>query len=234
MASRQVCAPRLSTPSPRTVHWPRTEARPPPWTRHSWTSQDASLLYLTSFVLTSQPRIGAAEELAARVCGHGGTIAVNLSSVAILGKVRGPLLGLLPRCRYAFGNTAELRALAALLAWPKGADELGDGAAVARLAELLAPGGVAVVTAGAGATLAAKQGEPVLTFPTPKVSTDEIQDTNGAGDAFVGGFLAKSLTEGAPLAACVHAGHHCAGLVLRRRGCDVRGLSRLEGQEHAS
>jgi hypothetical protein len=50
------------------------------------------------------------------------------------------------------------------------------------------------------------------------VAAAEIGDTTGCGDAFVGGFLA-ALAHGAPIAVCVDAGHSCAEVVLRARGC---------------
>lgn len=193
---------------------------------------EASLLYLTSFVLTTQPRLGAAEALAERVCGRAagaGALAINLSSSGVLGKVREPLLRLLPRARYAFGNEGELRAFGALLGWPEVDGDIR--AAVSRLADLLAEGGVAVITAGGEPTLTAEHGSGrTQSFTVPALAKCEIEDTNGAGDTFVGGFLARAVASiggrgAAPsLGECVEHGHRCAALILRRRGCDLRGL----------
>jgi len=47
-----------------------------------------------------------------------------------------------------------------------------------------------------------------------------IVDTNGAGDAFAGGFLSK-LVNGQNLDECVKAGHYCAALVIQTRGCQL-------------
>ena len=55
-------------------------------------------------------------------------------------------------------------------------------------------------------------------------------DTNGCGDAFVGGFLSRLVVNGAndaeaddrdKVRACVLEGHRCAGCILRQRGCDL-------------
>lgn len=43
-------------------------------------------------------------------------------------------------------------------------------------------------------------------------------DTNGAGDAFVGGFLSQ-LVVGKSVAEGVRAGHYAASVVVQRSGC---------------
>jgi len=50
------------------------------------------------------------------------------------------------------------------------------------------------------------------------VSENDIIDTNGAGDAFAGGFLSKYMP-GRNLDECMKAGHWAAALVIQRRGC---------------
>ena len=61
----------------------------------------------------------------------------------------------------------------------------------------------------------------MVEFPVEKIPKEEIVDSNGAGDAFVGGFLA-GLIKGGDLEQCVYAGHYAAGVILR-----VCELSRL-------
>ena len=46
----------------------------------------------------------------------------------------------------------------------------------------------------------------------------EAVDTNGAGDAFVGGFLAMLWLK-KPIAECVRAGHWAARTIIQRSGC---------------
>ena len=87
----------------------------------------------------------------------------------------------------------------------------------------------AVVTQGSEATVVASppnvpagQPEAVATsYPVAgnpwTLSKDQITDTNGAGDAFVGGFLSQlALPEGVSDAQKVHFGHFAAGAWLRR------------------
>ena len=43
-------------------------------------------------------------------------------------------------------------------------------------------------------------------------------DTNGAGDAFVGGFLSQ-FVQGAELEKCVKAGNYGANAIIQQSGC---------------
>ena len=47
-----------------------------------------------------------------------------------------------------------------------------------------------------------------------------IIDTNGAGDAFAGGFLANYI-KGNNLSICMEEGHKAASQIVKVRGCDI-------------
>jgi len=126
-------------------------------------------------------------------------------------------MSLLPQASYVFGNGDELKAFATLRAWPTDGDLLP---LAQKLADLLGPRGTAVITQGALDTLVALQGMSAFSISVPPVRSEEIIDTNGCGDAFVGGFLAK-VAHGENWRMAVDEGHRCAGHVLRRRGCDL-------------
>ncbi|RCI10292.1 hypothetical protein L249_8469 [Ophiocordyceps polyrhachis-furcata BCC 54312] len=77
---------------------------------------------------------------------------------------------------------------------------------------------VAVVTQGTDPTLVAIQGEPgVKTFPVHAIDPKEINDTNGAGDAFAGGFLA-GIMQAKPLETCIDMGQWLARLSIKELG----------------
>lgn len=59
-------------------------------------------------------------------------------------------------------------------------------------------------------------------FAPENVNENDIIDTNGAGDAFAGGFLAKYMP-GKPLDECMKAGHWAAALIIQKRGCQYPG-----------
>ena len=61
----------------------------------------------------------------------------------------------------------------------------------------------------------AREVEEHAVEPLPK---EKLVDTNGAGDAFVGGFL-SGLVQEKGIKACVDAGHYAAREVIQRSGC---------------
>jgi adenosine kinase len=79
----------------------------------------------------------------------------------------------------------------------------------------------AVITQGTGPTLVAVQGQTsvdqVQSFAIKPVPSEEIEDTNGAGDAFVGGFLSQYV-QGASIERAVEVGHYLASLIIRQTG----------------
>ncbi|XP_030627466.1 adenosine kinase isoform X4 [Chanos chanos] len=76
---------------------------------------------------------------------------------------------------------------------------------------------IVVFTQGKDGTVMTTGGK-VETFPVVKIDQSEIVDTNGAGDAFVGGFLSQ-LVQDRPLEQCIRAGHYAANVIIRRVGC---------------
>jgi adenosine kinase len=70
-------------------------------------------------------------------------------------------------------------------------------------------------TQGAEPTVIATEGKATeyAIIPCP-----ELIDTNGAGDAFVGGFLSK-LVGGESMEECVRAGNYAANVIIQRSGC---------------
>ncbi len=76
---------------------------------------------------------------------------------------------------------------------------------------------VAIITQGTLPTIVAVSGKEIKEYPVHEISKSEINDTNGAGDAFAGGFLA-GLVEGKPLDVCVDMGQWLADLSIRELG----------------
>lgn len=73
-----------------------------------------------------------------------------------------------------------------------------------------------VITQGADPTIVARAGA-ITEFPVIPIKTEDIVDSNGAGDAFVGGFLSQ-LVQGKPIERCVAAGNYVANVVIKRSG----------------
>jgi len=75
---------------------------------------------------------------------------------------------------------------------------------------------VVVITQGSEPTVMAIKGSPLKQFPVKKPL--QIVDTNGAGDSFVGGFLAY-LALGKSHSDAIQAGAYCAYECIQQSGC---------------
>ena len=61
-------------------------------------------------------------------------------------------------------------------------------------------------------------GVDVEEYPVPALAKEQIVDTNGAGDSFVGAFLAE-LLQGKGFKEAINAGIYLSGEVVQRSGC---------------
>uniref|UniRef100_A0A0N5AAD8 Adenosine kinase n=1 Tax=Syphacia muris TaxID=451379 RepID=A0A0N5AAD8_9BILA len=76
-----------------------------------------------------------------------------------------------------------------------------------------------IFTQGADPTYVVS-GDTVMKYAVHKLSHSEIVDTNGAGDAFAGGFLAQYIQE-KPVEECVCCGHFAAATIIKQNGCTL-------------
>merc|ERR1711912_228200 len=100
--------------------------------------------------------------------------------------------------------------------------EKGDLKAVAlKIASLEKKGSekprMVVITQGCDPTIVAQNGK-VEEFAIEAIPKDQIVDTNGAGDAFVAGFLG-GLIYGKSIEDCVKAGNFTAKAIIQQPGC---------------
>lgn len=76
-----------------------------------------------------------------------------------------------------------------------------------------------VITQGPKAVLVAKTGvQKVDQYEVPTIDPKKVIDTNGAGDAFTGGFIAFFALK-KPFDQCIRAAIYCAGECVQRLGC---------------
>lgn len=68
------------------------------------------------------------------------------------------------------------------------------------------------------------EGSKVTLVPVEKLSREQIVDTNGAGDAFTGGFLSQMVL-GKSWETCVKCGIYSATHVIQHSGCTFSGDS---------
>merc|ERR1711920_307242 len=74
-----------------------------------------------------------------------------------------------------------------------------------------------VITQGKDPTVVAQNGF-TQEFAITALPKEKLKDTNGAGDAYVGGFLA-ALSKGKSVDECCKAGAYSAGVIVQHDGC---------------
>jgi len=180
--------------------------------------QATKIIYSAGFFLTvSPPTIMAFGEHCAAT---GKTLCMNLSAPFIVQvpPFRAALDDAMKYVDILFGNESEAAA------YGEGAGCGTDVATVAlKIASMPKASGtrprVVVFTQGKDPTLVACGGV-VHSYPVPLLPKEKLVDTNGAGDAFVGGFLAK-LACGCDLETCVSAGNYAARQIIQVSGCKI-------------
>merc|ERR1712056_48182 len=78
-----------------------------------------------------------------------------------------------------------------------------------------------VVTQGSEPTIVAINGH-VTEHAITALPKEKLVDTNGAGDSYVGGFLA-ALSKGLSVAECCRVGAYSASVIVQHSGCTYPG-----------
>jgi adenosine kinase len=174
----------------------------------------ASLYYSAGFFLTVS--VDSMVEVGKQAAEAGKTYCLNLSAPFIVDFFGEGLDQVFPYCDFVFANETEAAGLGKKRGWGE------DVSAVAlKVASLPKASGtrprIVVFTQGSDSTVVACGGV-VTTYAVEALDKEKLVDTNGAGDAFVGGFLA-GLLQGKDTAACVGAGHYAAREVIQKSGC---------------
>ena len=187
--------------------------------------EKARVFYSAGFFLTVS--VPALQKIAT----HAGANAnkwftMNLSAEFLVQFFKDQMMTMLPHCDIIFGNETEAAAFAAT-------HELADasvGAVAQHIANLPKADATrpryCVITQGADATCCAVAGGAAPTlYPVTPIAKADIVDSNGAGDAFVGGFLSVLQRTGAVTPECFEVGHKAAGRVIQVSGTSLQGLS---------
>ncbi|XP_028916229.1 adenosine kinase isoform X2 [Ornithorhynchus anatinus] len=177
--------------------------------------EKANVYYIAGFFLTVSPE--AILKVANHAAENNKLFTLNLSAPFISQFFKEPMMKVFPYIDILFGNETE----AATFAREQGF-ETEDIKEIARKAQALPKVNskkqrIVIFTQGKNDTVVATANE-VNTFPVLDQDQSEIVDTNGAGDAFVGGFLSQ-LVYDRPLIQCIRAGHYAASVIIKRSGC---------------
>ena len=181
----------------------------------------ASIIYTTSFFLTSNPT--ALHEVAKYASDNDIPFGYNFSAVFLLQFELENVLKALVHADYLFANEDEAAAFAKT--------QNMEGQPLTEVAKVIAKWEksnkkrprYAIITHGAKPVIVAKNvpgsdDVELIEYPLEPLTPEQIVDTNGAGDAFVGGFLSQ-LHQGKDIPACIQAGIALSREVVQRSGC---------------
>ncbi|KAK1904968.1 Adenosine kinase [Dissostichus eleginoides] len=176
--------------------------------------EKAKVYYIAGFFLTVS--LESILKVAKHASDNNKLFCLNLSAPFICQFFKDNLMQVMPYVDVLFGNETEAAAFAKELDF-----ETKDIKEIAKKAQALTKVNkkrerIVVLTQGKDKTAMAS--EKFETFPVLKIDPKDIVDTNGAGDAFVGGFL-SGLVQDKPLDQCVKAAHYAANVIIRRAGC---------------
>lgn len=174
----------------------------------------AKVYYISGFFLTVS--VDTILSVAKHSAENNKIFCMNLSAPFIVQFFGAQLDQCMPYCDFVFANESE----AAAYGVAKGYGDDLNVIALKLAAEPKASGArprVVVFTQGSEATIVAANGS-VTRYAVDALPRELLVDTNGAGDAFVGGFLSRLVT-GKDLAECVRAGHFAARTIIQRSGC---------------
>jgi len=174
----------------------------------------AKIIYVTGFFLTvSVPSILS---LGQRAVEENKLFALNLSAPFLIQFFADQLAAVMPYADLVFANESEGQAYGIARGW--GEDLSTIALKLCALPKASGTRGRTVVfTQGSEATLIAKDGK-VTVYPVEALPRALLVDTNGAGDAFVGGYLSQLLL-GKEEKDCVRAAHYAARTIIQRSGC---------------
>lgn len=183
----------------------------------------ARVFYIAGFFLTVSPE--TVQAIGAHAHETGKTLAMNLSAPFLLEvpPFLAAMKAALPYVDVYFGNEAEAGVLAKAMGWDT--TDVQEIAIKLAQADKASPRPRTVVfTQGADPTIVAI-GESsrlwsVERFGIIPCAPSELVDTNGAGDAFAGGFL-SGMAAGVPIVECVARGNYAANVVIKRSGCTM-------------
>jgi len=150
-------------------------------------------------------------------------LTLNLAAPYIAQVFRDQLDQILPYADFVIGNESEAVAWAA--ARQNSTDDLAAIAAeiVSLPKQNKSRPRIVIITHGADPTIVVSSDAPTTPkiYPIIPVATADIVDTNGAGDAFAGGFLG-ALVLGKSLDEAIEAGHRLGAMCIRQIGAQLK------------
>jgi adenosine kinase len=174
----------------------------------------AKFFYVEGYFLTHGT--AAALELSSKSSAAGKTFVLNLSAPFIPQFFGEQVNKIIPHTDVVIGNEAEAEAWATANGLSDPKDLAKVAKAIATLPKANTKPRTVVFTQGALSTVAVTSDKPdePKWYPVTALTDDQIVDTNGAGDAFAGGFVG-ALVAGKSLDESVEAGHKLGSMCVQ-------------------
>ncbi|XP_045537212.1 adenosine kinase 1 isoform X1 [Papilio machaon] len=187
--------------------------------------QSAKFIYASGFFVAVSPE--SIMRLAEHSHRNGLTFIMNLSAPFVSQFYKEPLEKMIPYVDILFGNETEAEAFAKAFNIPgDNSEQIAKNIATLPKLNSTKPR-VVVITQGSDPVILV-EGNKVTLIPVRKLDKEQIVDTNGAGDAFTGGFLSQ-LVLGKPYETCVKCGIYSATHIIQHSGCTFSGDSDFQG-----
>ncbi|XP_044758404.1 adenosine kinase-like [Coccinella septempunctata] len=181
--------------------------------------ETAAFYYVSGFFLTVSPP--TILEVAKYANENKRPFIMNLSAEFICKFYKEPFMQVMPYVDILFGNEAEALAFSENTDFAnKSIKEIALG--ISKLPkEDKTEERIVIITQGTLPVILVHKGE-IKEFPVISLPKESIIDTNGAGDAFVGGFLSQYI-QGKSLEVCIKCGIWAATEIIQRSGCTFAG-----------
>jgi adenosine kinase len=183
--------------------------------------EQAKFYYMAGFFMTVSPE--SIMRVAKHACENKKTFMMNLSAPFLMQvpPFLATLMEALPYVDILFGNESEALTFAESQQWDtKDIKEIALKISAMPVAEGK-PSRTVVITQGCDPTVVARDGSATEYAVIP-LAKEDLVDTNGAGDAFVGGFISQ-LVQGSDVAKCCAAGNYAANKIIQESGCKCPG-----------
>ncbi|XP_023341038.1 adenosine kinase [Eurytemora carolleeae] len=179
--------------------------------------QKAQVVYSAGFFLTVS--VESMLKVAKYCAAKDRIYCMNLSAPFLCQFFKDQMASVLPFTDIIFGNETEAAAYAE-------SQNLGttDVKEIAKKIAMLpkengSRSRIVIITQGKEPVVLVSEGQ-ISEHPVEVLTSDQIIDTNGAGDAFVGGFLAMFVQK-KPLSICIKCGVWAATQIIQRSGCTL-------------
>ncbi|KAG9509939.1 Adenosine kinase [Fragariocoptes setiger] len=165
------------------------------------------------------------------------TLCFNLSAPYVSEVFGDRLIEVMPYFDIVFGNDTEAQAYARLRKFPDPGDIVDVAKRIASEPTLRNTPRIVVITQGEKPIIVAQkipkpdvQGEiedvSMKQIPCKQILESELVDTNGAGDAFAGGFLSQYI-QNASIEKCVEVGSYAAREIIKQSGIVLPDFSEI-------